>query len=64
MAIPDYEPHDVGQHAEAVVQEDELRAMEQGGILETDYLESAPRTHSRVEVVLVLPELHTRLLLL
>ena len=64
MALPTYEPHDVGQHAEAVVQEDELRAMEQGGILETYYLESAPRTHSRVEVVLVLLELHTRLLLL
>ena len=38
--------------------------MEHGGILEADYLESAPRTHSKVEVVLVLPELHTRLLLL
>lgn len=33
--------------------------MEHGGILEADYLESAPRTHSKVEVVLVLPELHT-----
>lgn len=28
MAPLDYEPRDVGQHAEAIVEEDELRAME------------------------------------
>ena len=46
MAPLAYEPRDVGQHAEAIVEEDELRAMEQGGVLETDYLESALRTRS------------------